>query len=256
MIKLDKYNPFNNSNKFYILEKDDKRFFCIDNLELEISENGYIPKSGLLFESVLNKSICENKKVIDLGCGYLGILGIIAYLNGADHIDSIDCDKSCIEWFNKLITTNNFFRFNCFESDYFKNIKDTDYDLVLTNPPQMPMINGSFHDSGGLDGRKYILEVLEEAINHLKENGQLYILLFDFLGIDERTNNDMSIIEIAKKIGYSDSKIVYEANKLIKEGSVTHSSIPYINKIYPLYTFETVDDSTKKCKIKILRLEK
>lgn len=256
MIKINNYNPFNSSNNFYIITEENKKFFCIDELKLEIDEKGYIPKSGLLFEKVLNKDTCLDKKVIDLGCGYLGILGVIAFLNGAKHIDSIDCDKNCVEWFNKLIQDNNLSKFNCFESDYFSNVRDTDYDLILTNPPQMPMLNGNQHDSGGIDGRKYILQILKESLKHLKDNAQLYILLFDFLGIDKRTNNNMSIVEIANNLGYSNSEIVFSIDKYIKNGSVTYDSITHIKQIYPLYEFETVDESTKKCQIKILKLEK
>lgn len=54
------------------------------------------------------------------------------------------------------------------------------------------MISGSVHDSGGIDGRKYILKIMEEARAHLNDDGSLYILIFDFLGI-ENTNGSEKV---------------------------------------------------------------
>ena len=215
MKKLKIYNPFNTKD-YYILEKDNKEYFLYRDLELELSADGYIPKSGLLFDMVLSEKICKDKKVLDLGCGYLGILSLIAYMNGADKVEAIDYDNNCVEWFNKIISDNNLDNIKCFNSNYFQNIDKKCFDLILANPPQMPMLNESIHDSGGRDGRKFILEILENSYEHLKDDGNIYMLLFDFLGIDKKTNDDSTIIELANEIGYKDLKVMYEAYKEIK----------------------------------------
>lgn len=152
MEKIEVYNPFNMDSEFHIITDNNKRYFKIENLLLEISENGYIPKSGLLFYDVLNEKNIANKSILDLGCGFLGILGIISMLRGAKTIEAVDYDLNCVYWFNKLIKDNNF-NIDCYQSDYFKNVDNKKYDIILSNPPQMPMISGSVHDSGGIDGR-------------------------------------------------------------------------------------------------------
>lgn len=177
MEKIEVYNPFNMDSEFHIITDNNKRYFKIENLLLEISENGYIPKSGLLFYDVLNEKNIANKSILDLGCGFLGILGIISMLRGAKTIEAVDYDLNCVYWFNKLIKDNNF-NIDCYQSDYFKNVDNKKYDIILSNPPQMPMISGSVHDSGGIDGRKYILKIMEEARVHLNDDGSLYILIF------------------------------------------------------------------------------
>lgn len=249
MQELEKYNPFN-LHEYLIISKNDKKFLVFKNHLLELNDKGYIPKSGLLFDEVLSNEICFNKEILDLGCGYLGIIGIIASLNGAKHIDSIDNDDDCIKWFNKIIKENGYKNFNCFKSNYYEKIEKS-YDLILTNPPQLPMKKGSLHDSGGVDGRKYILEIMEQSLLHLKEGGSLYILVFDFLGSTQRTNGTPSLKEIAYKIGYKTIEIVYEFEKEIKKNSLTYNQLPYINEIYPLYNF-----NKKKHKIQIIRMEK
>ena len=74
------YNPFNTKD-YIISNRDSKRYFQYKDLSLEICKGGYIPKSGLLYDMILNEKICSGSEVLDLGCGYLGILGIISYAN-------------------------------------------------------------------------------------------------------------------------------------------------------------------------------
>ena len=127
--------------------------------------------------------------------------------------------------------------------------------MILSNPPQMPMISDSKHDSGGLDGRKYIIEILLNSINYLYQNSNLYILIFDFLGTNMRTNNEKSIFEIAKEIGYSEVKIIKRAKKVIREDSVTFDRFDYINNIYPKYKFKQ-ENGMKYFYIEILSIKK
>lgn len=254
MKKIEVYNPFNMDSEFNIITDNNKRYFKIENILLEISENGYIPKSGLLFYDVLSEKEIKNRTVLDLGCGYLGILGVISMLRGAKTIDAVDYDFNCVSWFNKLIRDNNF-KIDCYQSDYFKNINNKKYDIILSNPPQMPMISGSVHDSGGIDGRKYILKIMKEARNYLNNDGSLYILMFDFLGIENTNGNEKSIKQIANELGYKTFEILNETKKVIKPGSVTFDSMEHILNIYPEYKFIKENDFYTN-KIKIVRMKK
>ena len=253
MQEIKVYNPFNTKN-YYLIKNQDKNYFKYNDYLIEICPNGYIPKSGLLYDMVLNENLCKNKKILDLGCGYLGILSLISKYNGAKKIDSVDYDIECVNWFKKIIQDNNFTNIECFHSNWFSNIKSTDYDLIVTNPPQMPMLEYALHDSGGFDGREYILKILKEAINHLKVSGYLFCLIFDFLGTNVRTNEKESIMEFAEKIGYKDIKIIYEFEKNIMENSVTYNNLDYIRGVYPLYNFD--NDGKLKCKIQIMSMRK
>lgn len=247
------YKPFKNIKNVYI--DDDYLNFNLNNQEinLEINKGKYIPKSGLLFKNVLNKDL-ENKKVLDLGCGYLGILSVISYCYNPKQIDSVDIDEDAVNWFKYLIKENNFKEINCFKSDYFQNITSS-YDVILANPPQMPMKEGSIHDSGGLDGRKYILEILKDSYYHLNKDGKLYILLFDFLGVTKTFNQEKSIVEIATNMGYKNIKVVSKNKKYLKPNSVTSKNLDYIKDVYYQYKIKR-DFKGKYINILILKMEK
>jgi len=255
MKRSEVYNPFN-TKEYKLVNFDGKKFLEFNGLNLELSPNGYIPKSGLLYDIVLNKELCEDKKVLDLGCGYLGILGVIAYQNGAKQIHSIDYDNECVKWFNKLIRDNNLEGVKCFYSDMFSNIGEEKYDIILSNPPQMPMTEGAIHDSGGLDGRDYILDILNQSKEHLTDGGSVYILVFDFLGLDKRTNDNKSLEEIAKDYGYKNVEVLSSNKKIIKQNSVTYDSMEYISKIYPNYEFKKIDNENYYCNILIAKFNK
>lgn len=175
-------------------------------------------------------------------------------LRGAKTIEAVDYDLNCVYWFNKLIKDNNF-NIDCYQSDYFKNVDNKKYDIILSNPPQMPMISGSVHDSGGIDGRKYILKIMEEARAHLNDDGSLYILIFDFLGIENTNGSEKSIKEIARELGYKTFEVLSENKKIIKPGSVTFDSMEHILSVYPEYEF-TKENDFYSSKIKIVRMKK
>lgn len=255
MEKKEIYNPFDTKD-YEIIEKDGKKFFNFNGLELELAPGGYIPKSGLIYDMVLSKEECEGKSVLDLGCGYLGILGVTAYMRGASKVDSIDYDNACVEWFNKLIKDKELNGVRCYHSNLFKNVKEEKYDMILSNPPQMPMIEGDVHDTGGLDGRDSIMDILTNSVKYLNYGGSLYLLVFDFLGLDERMNDNESLFEIASRLGFTDTKIIYSVKKIIKPNSVTAQSIPYINTIYPKYEFKDLGGGKKYCNILIAKFTK
>lgn len=62
------------------------------------------------------------------------------------------------------------------------------------------MSYGLIHDVGGKDGRKIINKIIENSNDYLNDDGYLILLVFSYLGVDERTNDKESLFEILKKI--------------------------------------------------------
>ncbi len=192
--------------------------------------------------------------MLDLGCGPLGILGIIALFYGTKEVLSVDIDDSCIQWLNYIIKENNLIGISTMNSNLFTNINQEEkFDIILSNPPHMPMLKGKICDSGGEDGKKYIYQILKDGYNYLNLDGELNIMMFDFLGIDQSYNDDISISEYSKRIAYRECEVIFEIDKLITEGSVTFECLNYIKQVYPKYPF---DANTPKCKIIIVKFKK
>lgn len=74
-------------------------------------------------------------KVLDLGCGY-GVVGILAgKLIGEENVIMCDVSEQAIECTNKNLNLNNVPNIRIRLSDGYKDIEETNFTLILSNPP-------------------------------------------------------------------------------------------------------------------------
>lgn len=74
-------------------------------------------------------------KVLDLGCGY-GVVGILAgKLIGEENVIMCDVSEQAIESAAMNLRLNNVPDIRIRLSDGYKNIAETDFTLILSNPP-------------------------------------------------------------------------------------------------------------------------
>jgi len=77
----------------------------------------------------------QGDKVLDLGCGY-GFVGIYAAkLIGGENVTMVDIDESAVAVSVENARLNNVSDIRISQSDGFKNIDDTGYTVILSNPP-------------------------------------------------------------------------------------------------------------------------
>jgi len=90
-----------------------------------------------------------------------------------ENIFSSDIDKNSVNHCNLL-------GYNCIKSDLFENITGK-YNLIIFNPPYLPEeskepIDSKMATTGGKKGDEIILKFLEQAKNHLENNGKTFLL--------------------------------------------------------------------------------
>lgn len=74
-------------------------------------------------------------KVLDLGCGY-GLVGIYAAkLIGDDKVTMADIDSEAVKHAKQNAILNGVPDIRVIQSDGFKDIDDTGYTIILSNPP-------------------------------------------------------------------------------------------------------------------------
>ena len=104
-----------------------------------VDKNVLIPRpdSEIMIEAIMNLYKCKkNLKILELGCGS-GCL-IISLLKELSVIKAIACDIS-----NKALKITNqnakFYnvenKIECIESDWFQNIPQLKFDIIISNPP-------------------------------------------------------------------------------------------------------------------------
>lgn len=259
MINIIEYNPLENIKGFFLEEQNDKKYLTWGNHQhkIPVGPQGIIPKSGLCFYDVLTANIVKNKDVLDLGCGEMGIISLFSAYAGAQLVTSVDIDEKCIEWVNFIKNKYHIDNLEAKVSNMFENINQK-YDIIVSNPPIMPMENitkDNTHDSGGTDGRLYLLKIMKEAFNFLKPKGCIYLSAFSFLGTDIRTNKDLSLQELALSMGYSSLNVIRKFKKVLSANSVTYKQIPYIKHIYPNAIIEEFNDKIS-VEFQILQINK
>ena len=127
------------------------------------TDNGVFSKKGLDFgtRSLLESLNIKKGSMLDLGCGY-GPIGI--YLAKKYNIipDMVDVNIRSIDLAIKNAALNKV-QVNVFESDGFTKI-DNNYDYIITNPPIRV-------------GKEKLYELLNDAMEHLNKNGQLWLVI-------------------------------------------------------------------------------
>lgn len=148
----------------YVESKENKTKCIIKDTELTlITDNGVFSKKGLDFGTRTLLETIDNIKgqVLDFGCGY-GPIGIYLKKIYDVEVDAIDINERAMNLAKKNAELNKT-NINIFESNIYENINKK-YDYIVTNPPIRV-------------GKKILYQILFEAKEHLKENGELWLVI-------------------------------------------------------------------------------
>jgi len=124
-----------------------------------------LDKGTLAMLSVANlpENLTNQDKLLDLGCGY-GPVGIYAAkLINPQNIVMSDNNKSCIELSKKNAHTNDTNGVKIIQSNGFNNITDTNFTIILSNPPYHADFSVPKH-------------FIEKGFNRLNMGGKMYMV--------------------------------------------------------------------------------
>jgi release factor glutamine methyltransferase len=124
------------------------------------------------------------RSVLDVGAG-TGVLAIAAALRWPDaHVDGIDVDPAAVELAARNVEANDLAPARCrmLLSAAGEYAPDRSYDLIVANPPQIPVPDGDDSLSGaGPDGTAAALETIALTGRALAPDGRLLLALADFV---------------------------------------------------------------------------
>ena len=132
------------------------------------SDNGVFSKnnidygSRLLIETYWKENDINEKRVLDVGCGY-GFLGIMVSRVTDSYVEMIDINKRAVHLTNMNIKRYKDFKGKTYVSNVYENVEGK-YDIIITNPPIRI-------------GKEKLLEILIGAFDHLEDNGLLYYVI-------------------------------------------------------------------------------
>lgn len=154
---------------------------------LRAADPAQLPKSGGLLLA-RHLPLREGDRVLDLGCG-AGLVGILAARRG-HRVVATDLLPTCCQAARENAALNGVEdRLEVRAGDLFAPVADERFDLIATNPPQMPTPpDRSWPDDearmndAGPDGWALLERIIPQAPAHLTPGGRLVFTLFEFLG--------------------------------------------------------------------------
>jgi release factor glutamine methyltransferase len=143
------------------------------------------PKAGSLF-FCRHLPVRAGDRVLEVGAG-LGLAAVLAARAGA-RVVATDVVAEAVELI-RLNAQLNGVGVDARRGDCYAPVADERFDLICTNPPQMPTPTGreredpqAAADNGGIDGWEILDRVIDGAPDHLERGGRLVFSLFAFLG--------------------------------------------------------------------------
>jgi release factor glutamine methyltransferase len=144
------------------------------------------PKAGSRF-FCRHLSVRAGERVLEIGAG-LGLAAVLAARAGAIVV-ATDVVPGAISAVRANAALNGV-EVDARLGDCYAPVTGERFDLVCTNPPQMPTPAGADRedpqaaaDNGGLDGWALLDRVIAGAARHLAPRGRLVFTIFDFLGL-------------------------------------------------------------------------
>ena len=159
----------------YFIDKDHKEsdFFefndsvldlnlCFRSCDSIFSKNKIDDGTRSLLNAI-QKHCILNGHGLDLGCG-LGVIAIALIKKFGVTFDMVDINNTAVKLSKENLIKNNVQKnANVFNSDGFEAVGNL-YDFIVTNPPIKT-------------GKKLLFDLMSGAYEHLKDNGQLILVI-------------------------------------------------------------------------------
>ena len=185
------------------------RNFSYDGLTVLVHPDVFPPHLTLSTKILLDfisKIELDNKSFLELGCGS-GIISLYAKKNGAI-VTASDINETALTYLKNTSKTTGL-ELNCVKSDLFSNISETEFDIIIVNPPYYPKEPSNIKQRAWYCGEnfEYFEAFFNQIFSYLTSANKTYMILSEDCELQKietianRNNIKMVSIFETKKIG-------------------------------------------------------
>lgn len=164
------------ATRYYLSKARNTTFF---GLKLAVPKGVFHP--GLFFSTktlwqFLATQTLKNKKTLEIGCGS-GAISILAARAGAN-IFCCDINSVAVNC-TRFNAHMNKEELRVYQSNLFEKIEESNFDLILNNPPYYPKNPDTIEEYAWHAGKnfEYFKKLFKQSKKHLAENGSLFLVL-------------------------------------------------------------------------------
>jgi len=164
-------------------------FFLYRDCLLRVPTPDLLPKAGSLLLAT-HLPLKADDAVLEIGTGS-GLIALLAARAGHQVLATDVVPECCACAKANALLNGVAERMEVRAGDLFEPIGDRAFDVIATNPPQMPTPPDrdwgdlvSRADNGGPDGWSALGPIIDQAPQYLKPGGRLVFTLFAFLGAE------------------------------------------------------------------------
>ena len=175
----------------------------------KVSEGVLIPRPDteiLVEQCIMLMKEIENPKILDIGTGSGAISITLAKELPDSEVLGLDISDEALKIAVENRELNEALNLKFLKSDVFKNVRDKNYDLIVSNPPYIPMeeynelmpevkkYEPKMALTDGGDGYYFYRKISEESMDYLKNGG--------YLAFEVGYNQGETVSQLMEKNGF------------------------------------------------------
>ncbi|MEC1375393.1 class I SAM-dependent methyltransferase [Heyndrickxia oleronia] len=137
---------------------------------------------------------------LDVGCGY-GPIGLaLAKISQDRIVHMVDVNQRALELAEENALHNQISNIKVYESDRFESVQENEFAAIITNPPIRA-------------GKKIVHDILENSFYHLKQQGELWVVIQKKQGAPSAKDKLEEIFNEVEIVGKNKGYYILKAKK-------------------------------------------
>jgi precorrin-6B methylase 2 len=200
--------------------------------ELEFREGP--PVGGLALAELVNPKD-RSRRIVDLGTGN-GIIAIAMAAKGCTSVFAVDVsDRDCKLALKNVRRNRKEHAIDVLRGDFASPLMSGAFDIMISNPPQLPtkLATPDIRNFAGPTGYEVIDKIISQSKACLNSEGELWLYVLGFLGVERSTGSLPSLFERLRMFGFH-PHVERKLRRRHSQDFNIQEALPLIQDLYPM----------------------